>query len=463
MKRLLQLTSGLLAALLLLTACTGGGGQSQTESESAPAAPAASESAAEPASVPEGEEITLRMIESLTSASRTAVLREIADAFEAENPGVKIEIISPPLEGADEKISQMLMAKQDLDIVEVREQMAAQFSNNGWIVPLDDYVAAWEEKDTLNSAATQSMTAIGGKAYLIPSGFYQRCMFYRKDRFAEAGIEAPPKTYAELLEIGEKLTNPAENKYGYAFRGGTGGNQYAEVEMLSWIGAEKLADPNAAFYLKDGNGATIFTLPEAKEALEYHKQLYLKASPSDSVTWAFSEMVQGFLNGTAAILIQDSEVIANCEAELQPDQWGVAPMPTGPSGQAVFPNGYGGWGVTSYSKNTDMAAKFVLFLSNSANNTKYAKSQMLIPIHTSATEDAFFREGPFSVYMEMNSKPDVYKFAVRPQMYQAFASYKVEIDQEYQKYLKDAISVDDLLAHLDKIWSDAYQEEGQLW
>lgn len=409
-----------------------------------------------------GEPITLRLVESLTSEPRTAVLREIADNYEKENPNIKIEIISPPFEGADSKISQMLATGQPLDIVETREQMITMFSNNGWIIPLDEYVASWEGKETLSGAAVDSMTLIGGKAWIIPSGFYQRCLFYRKDIFDAAGLQ-PPKTYDELLEVGKKLTNKEQNKYGYAFRGGNGGNQYYEVEALSWLGFDKLAHSSAAFYLKDGNGATIFTTPEAKEALEYHKKLYLEASPSDSVTWAFSEMVQGFINGTAAMLIQDSEVIATCQAELKDGQWWTAPLPVGPSGQSVSPNGYSGWGVTSYTPNTKEAVDFLLYLSSSENNAKYAKVTALVPIHTSAVEDPFFREGPFAAYMEMASKSDVYKYAVRPQMYQAFSSYKEEIDQEFQKYLKDQITADDLLTHLDRIWSEAYAQEGQLW
>jgi len=463
MKKFIILAVSLFAVTMMFGACSGGGSQPSTNNDSSSSGDSSSNNSSADSGSSSDEQITLRMIESLTSGSRTEILQEIVADYEALNPNVKIEIISPPLEGADEKISQMLMAKQELDIVEIREQTITQFSNNGWIIPLDDYVAEWDEAETLNSAAKLSMTAIGGKAYLIPLGFYQRCLFYRKDIFKEAGIDAPPKTYDELLEIGEKLTNPSENRYGYSFRGGTGGNQYYEVGALSWLGYDKLADSNAAFYLKDGDGATIFSTPEAKAALEYYKELYEKASPADSVTWGFSEMVQGFLNGTVAMLIQDSEVIANCEEELDPEQWGVAPMPIGPSGEAVFPNGYGGWGVTSYSKHTDAAADFVLFLSNSENNTKFAKSQMLIPIHTSATNDEFFSDGPFSVYMEMNSQPDVYKFAMRPQMYQVFASYRVEIDQEFQKYLKGTITADDLLSHLDKMWSDAYAEEGKLW
>jgi hypothetical protein len=52
----------------------------------------------------------------LTSPERTAVLREIADKYQADHPNVTIEIISPPLENADSKITQMLMNGSGADI-----------------------------------------------------------------------------------------------------------------------------------------------------------------------------------------------------------------------------------------------------------------------------------------------------------------------------------------------------------
>ncbi|MCM2532799.1 hypothetical protein NDK43_10885 [Neobacillus pocheonensis] len=66
--------------------------------------------------------VTLRMVESLTSPTRTKLLREMLNKFEAANPTIKVDLISPPLQSADEKITQMLMAKQDIDVLEVREQ-----------------------------------------------------------------------------------------------------------------------------------------------------------------------------------------------------------------------------------------------------------------------------------------------------------------------------------------------------
>lgn len=409
------------------------------------------------------EPVTIRMIESLTSPERTEVLRSIADKFEAEHENVTIEIISPPLEGADQKISQMLMAEQPLDIVEVREQTAAQFINNKWLAPLDEYVENWEGKETLTSAAQTALSQIGDEIYLMPYGFYQRLLFYRADWFEEAGLEVPT-TYQEIYDAAVALTNPDENRYGWSFRGGKGGMNMVDMMYWAWIGSDKLADPTAAYFLKDTEGETIFTLPEAKEALEMNKKLYQDASPKDSIAWGFSEMVQGFIGGTTAMIIQDPEVIPTCQQNMEEGTWGVQVLPTGPSGQAVFPNGYAGWGMTSYTEHPDIVAEFILYLSNEENNTYFAKEYSTIPIHTTAPEiDSYFVEGPFSVFVEMGEKPETYCFGAAPQSYTAFGEFFNTVDQEYQKYYNDQITADDLLKYLDEYWTKAYEEEGQLW
>jgi len=409
------------------------------------------------------ENITITMVESLTSPERTAILREIADKYEAQHPGVTIDIISPPLENADTKITTMLMNGSGVDIVEVRDSTLTQFATNGWIADLGKYIDAWSEKDTLTSAAISAIYQFDDTAYLIPYGFYQRGLFYRKDRFAEAGLKAP-ETWQDIYDAGVKLSDSSKSQYGYSFRGGTNGYQYADTVYWSYIGVDALADPNAGYYTKDGDGTTIFTLPEVKEALHFYKALYKDASPKDSIAWGFSEMVQGFVGGTTSMLIQDPEVIATCVDSMSEDQWDLIPFPKGPSGEAVFPNGFAGWGMTSFTEHPDVAADFILFLSNSENNTYFAKNYSTIPIHSNATElDTYFSEGYFSMYMKMAEQPDVYRFATQPQMYEAFATYKTEVDVMYQKYLTDEITDDELLNWLDEFWTKAYAEEGKKW
>ncbi|MFD0472287.1 extracellular solute-binding protein [Nonomuraea thailandensis] len=82
------------------------------------------------------DEIRLRMIESLTGPERTKLIKSLIADFERANPGVTVELISPPLDSADQKITQILQTKKGLDVLEVRDHTAKSFSNNGWLAEL---------------------------------------------------------------------------------------------------------------------------------------------------------------------------------------------------------------------------------------------------------------------------------------------------------------------------------------
>lgn len=405
--------------------------------------------------------VTITMVESLTSPERTATLQAIIEAYEAEHRNVHIELISPPLEDADTQISQMLL-NGEADIIEVRDQTVAQYVYDGLLEDLDPYVAEWSHKDTLSKDSWITMHQLDGKCYLIPSGFYQRCLFYRQDWLDAAGI-AVPTTWSELLEAAQALHDPENNRYGYAFRGGSSGYQYIDTIFWSYIGVDNLADPNAGYFLKDGNGATIFSLPACYQALSYYKALFA-ASPAESITWSFTQMVDSFIGGQTAFLIQDAEVIPKCMAEMDQGTWNTAPFPIGPSGEAVFPNGFGGWGMAADCENKEAAADFLLYLSNPENNAAYAANHAMVPIHTNASDysDAF-SDGYFACYSEMSADPSVYRHATEPQMYVAFATFKAEVDAMYQKFLLDEISDGELLKWMDDFWTQAYADEGQLW
>lgn len=136
-KRILAVT--LAVASLLITILTGCGGKDVSD-----------------------DTITITMVESITSAERTAILREIADKYEAEHENIKIEIVSPPTESADAKITQMLMDGEKVDIVEVRDFTLTQFGTNGWLADIEKYINNWDEKESLEwiATATRYITSV---------------------------------------------------------------------------------------------------------------------------------------------------------------------------------------------------------------------------------------------------------------------------------------------------------------
>ncbi len=96
----------------------------------------------------------------------------------------------------------MLMAKEELDVLEVREFNAKQFSMNGFIENLKPYTDKWTNYDQLTDIAKRRATWVDNTPYYIPNGLYQRVLFYRTDWLKEAGLEVP-KTWDELLAAGK--------------------------------------------------------------------------------------------------------------------------------------------------------------------------------------------------------------------------------------------------------------------
>ena len=61
------------------------------------------------------EKVHLTFVEVMTSPERTLVLQEAIKNFEAANPNVEVELVSPPYEQAETKLASMLAAGQDVE------------------------------------------------------------------------------------------------------------------------------------------------------------------------------------------------------------------------------------------------------------------------------------------------------------------------------------------------------------
>jgi len=393
------------------------------------------------------ETVTLKMIESLTSPARTAVIQQMIDAFEEANPTIKVELISPPLESADNKIATMLNTKEDLDVLEVRDVTVKQFVTNGWVADLTSYANGWAGYKDLNQNSLAMANYIDQKPFYIPYGLYQKMLFYRKDWFDEKGL-TPPKTWAELLTTAEALTDSAANRFGYSFRGGAGGDSYIVDLIRDFNGSN--VNPDDAMFLT--SGATIFSSPEAVEAMNLHVSLYKNGSPKDSINWAFSEQVQGFVSGVTGMLIQDPDTIDPVNKQLAEGTWATAPMPTGPTGISHYKVGAAGWGLTSYSKHPEEAWKLIEFLSSPEQNAVFTKTAGVIPIHNSASVDSYFTEGAYKPYIDMANDPEHYVMFKPETDYKGFGEWRSIVQQDAQAVLLDQMSIEDALKKWDAYW-----------
>ncbi|WP_231637328.1 ABC transporter substrate-binding protein [Paenibacillus sp. FJAT-27812] len=395
-----------------------------------------------------GDKVTLRMIESLTSPKRTELIQAMVTKFEEANPNIKVEFISPPFDQADNKIRTMLASNEQIDVLEARDLNVAEYVNNEYLEPLNAYADKWSDFATVSSVS-KSVGSIGDKLYFVPNGLYERQMFYRTDWLKEAGLN-PPTTWDELYEVAKKLTDPAKNRFGFSFRGGAGSTGTTDAIILAYNGDKvNLED---SMFTKDG--ATVYSTPEAKAGMELYLKLYKDASPPDSINWGFQEQVQAFTSGVTGILLQDPDVIQSLQEKMTEGTWATAPLVTGPTGKALFAAGGAGWGIASQSKHKEEAWKLVEFLSSPEANTAFSKDYGLIPIHTKATEDEFFKTGPYKTLIDMSNNPDVFVNFKPAFQYPGNAQWGQVAMESGQSLLLGGSSLDDTLKKWDEYWVD---------
>lgn len=393
--------------------------------------------------------VTLQMVESLTNPDRTALLKTMLADFEKANPKIKVSLVSPPTEQADQKIQQMLQASAGVDVLEVRDLTVGPFSNNGWLYDMAGDVKQWSGFDQLTDQAKKLAIGSDGKSYYIPYGFYGLSLFYRTDLVKEAGFSGPPKSWEELVEQAEKIQDPSKNRYGYAFRGGDN----SAGQLLSILEAYNADSLDTANAYKVKSGDTIFSTPESKTALDKYIELFKKGSPKSSVAWGYAEMVQGFTNGSTAFLLQDPEVIATVQkSSLKKDQWGVATNPVGPTGKAAWPMATAGWGIAKSSKHAAEALKLITWLSGEPS-TDFAKKNSLVPIRKNAGNDSFFKTGPWSAYVEMTQQPKTWVSVEEPRSVAWWTEWMQRSQADLQKVLTNKMTTADLLKGWDQFWT----------
>jgi multiple sugar transport system substrate-binding protein len=402
-----------------------------------------------------GGAVTIQMVESLTNPARTTLLKSLIADFEKANSTIKVQLVSPPTDQADNKLQQMLQAGSGIDVLEVRDSTVGPWSTNKWLYDMNKDPDGWSGWQDLTENAKNAAKDDKGRTYFVPYGFYGLSLFYRTDMTKNAGFAQPPGSWEELLTQATAIQNVGKRQYGYAFRGGIGAMGNVTAIIGAYV-ADRIDKTNA---FKTTDGKTIFAAPEATAALDTYFKLFKQASPPSSVAWGYPEMVEGFSNGSTAFLLQDPEVIetvGNSKA-IKADQWSTAPLPAGPSGKAIQPLATAGWGVAESSKHKAEAVKFVQFLSSGATSTTFSKKNSLVPIQKKAGDDAFYKTGAWASYVTMTNSPDKYLVVTQPRGAAWWTEWQQKSDSEIQSVLLGKMTPAQLLTSWDTYWTGKWK------
>lgn len=255
---------------------------------------------------------------------------ETVDRFQKDNPNIVIEGVER--EYQPEEFITVMAGGKGPDLVKVWAGAIQTLASLGFLEPIDNYMQNWSQQDFMPPSMWQS-TQVGKHLYGIPADTNFLFLFYRKDRFLEAGIPAdqPPSTWADLETTAKKLTNRSAGHYGLGLVPKT----WYFQDFVWQAGGEMVR-------LENGRTRAAFAEAPAVQALQFWKDLRWKDDVlQPNVLTDEPELLHLFALGKVAMMFGVANQLPPLISryKIDPQTIGIAPLPAGPAGKAAHLGG----------------------------------------------------------------------------------------------------------------------------
>jgi len=342
-RRLLSLAA---AAMIVVSACGGSGGSS--------------------------DKVTLTLWHNYGTEANATVTKSLTDAYTKANPNVTFELVSQPADNYFALLKAAAISKTGPDLMTMWTGLFA-LQNQDYLEPLNSYIKVDELKKFTGIDWCSKDLAVDKGAICVPLDMQHYNGFYNKELFAKAGVDKVPTTWDELYAACDKFK--AADIQGFAY--GTGGQAlnagfYPYYDLSYMMMFLPVNDWKKLF-----NGEMAWTDPAVVAQLSKWADLKTRGCTNEDVL-SNTESIAQFEAGQAAMTLEGSWDFAEFNEKMG-DNVGVFQPPfsdTPIAGVVEFPGN--GFGVTSYSKNKEAAARFLAWMA-STDAQKLIAAGGLIP------------------------------------------------------------------------------------
>jgi sn-glycerol 3-phosphate transport system substrate-binding protein len=191
------------------------------------------------------------------------------------------------------------------------------------LVPIEDIDASAETKSWLSGffPAFMANSLADGKTWSVPFQRSTSIYFYNKAMFREAGLnpDVPPRTWAELVDAGKKLTRRegAGGRWGVQLATNHGTAQWTFGALCNQVDHKLMNEAGTEVY---------FNHPRAIEAATFWRDLAFthQITPQGVTEWA--TLAPNFLQGTTAMIWSTTGNLTNVRTNAG-FEFGVAGLP----------------------------------------------------------------------------------------------------------------------------------------
>jgi len=304
--------------------------------------------------------------------------RAIMDEFEAQNPGIKVKLISGPYSATRDQIVTGAATGTLSDVVGLDGAWVNDLAKQGAIAPLDGLIAS----TNYDASQVAAIIKLDNKSYMFPVASFVYPIFINLDLFKAAGIEKLPTNRSEFIATARKLTNSEKNQYGWVLPLSLEAPNGAQNDVMSWVWA------SGKSMMKDGRPD--LTNPDVISALKFIETMYKEGliSPG-SFSKKEQDKVEEFVNGRVGMMV-DTLAHINMIRDRNPSlNFTISDFPavdgyTGPKG---LPYAAWGIGISEGSKHKEEAWKLVTYLMSPEVNSKLVSIANAFPGNVHATPD----------------------------------------------------------------------------
>lgn len=318
-------------------------------------------------------------------------IEEAVKAFEKEND-VTIKLMEKAYGNQLEDLRLDGPAGTGADVITIPSDQIGTAVTEGLLHELS---VTSEEQDAFTEAAIKSQI-VDKKVYGLPKAVETQILFYNKALVAQDKL---PKTTDEWLTLSKETTAKNQEQYGLLAQWD---QVYYAQGVMTPFGGYIFGEDSSGNY--DPNQLGIDSKGEI-EGAEYIQQFYKeKVFPAGIIgDQGINVLDSLFTEGKAAAVISGPW---NLEPYKKAGiDYGVAELPLLPNGKHMSSFiGVKSYNVSSYSKNPELAEKFVKFITDEENlKVRYEKTQE-VPALKALSEDKSVMENPSTVAIAEQSK-----------------------------------------------------------
>ena len=367
----------------------------------------------------------------------------IVDAFHAANPKITVKVTVSDWDPYWDKLQTSIAGGDAPDVFAMDGPLFPDYQTRDVLLDLKPYIdKTGYDVGQLADQAVADFTTTSGQ-FGLPRDLNVVALYYNKKMFDAAGIPYPDDTWdwTKLVEVSKQLTkrhgDGSVSQWGF----------YTETTDMENYWSE-LVWQNGGDIISADRKSSLVGSDQAAAGLQFLQDLIWKhkVMPDAAITDALGD---AFEQGQAALEANGSWLVATHQAAGL--DFGIAPLPKGPAGQATSINPTGAV-IFKGTKNPDAAWEFVKYLASPAAQTKLMELRASLPANKEVLS------GPFSTSFDgAKVLADAISYAHIKPSFKGYNDWTTALQTELDENVFNAANktakqaITDVLPQLDQI------------